>query len=360
MVSKLFLFLFALGFQSQLFANVDFISVKDEAWRAETLETMEWVNSQLPSDWSLPKDFQVAYVPGTDPRYYPLFRYKKADGTMESVEKVLVVGSENKAIFIHEYAHLIFDQWLRDTSAPWQYFIVWQSENYADLATQLKSYEKLIPNLEKIHQESLDKQAAGDESEMLQKMIENTSRSANLYKIKVEKIKDALQLSENSPHPLNSLNSFQALQSYNELFADTLAAVILEDWQIMKQATEEQLAAPDAPEIILPPATSEERSTEIYLTYRDFLPGLNVESYAFKDWESDSAYWQFAPVRSEIRALHEEEKLHPSQTIRALGVAIRSVYEKLLIPEPTLIEASLEKKNLDLINAFEGSIVGIQ
>ena len=340
-------------FCTQSLAIVEFVSPPLPEWEAETLATMDWVNSQLPQSWPKPDNFKIALAEDGDPRYYPLFRYKGSDGILKKVHQLLVLGDRSKAKLIHEYAHLIMDTYLRENSGPWQYYLVWNEIDFNDIDESIDSYTKLIANLKKAYQEYLIQKQNGDDSEFLDKALFNTSNSISKYETLLEKLQKAKKIQDQSSVSLNQMNSFEALEGMNELFADTLAAVLLKNWSIMKESTLLDLANTDlADKLVLPDAKSKEEAIAMYVEHRDFQQNLTLENYPYQLWESHSPYTRYAPVRSLIRSLVEKKAYTKKKILSQTLKAIQFVYEKELVPFPENLNRSLLEKNKALASAL--------
>ncbi len=338
-------------------AEVHFLKVKNQKWQQDTLATMDWVNSKLPQSWPRPKDFNIAYVEGSTPSYYPQYRYKDASGKMQAIPRLLVVGNTEPAILVHEYAHVIFDEMLRQKSIPWQYSIIWQKHKYVNLEERLTFMEEEIPKLQQMRAKFLAKKAAGDISPIVASAVKNTTRTITEYAEARFEIMQALKLQKDYGLPLDGIRSFSALQAYNELFADTLACLVFEDWQIIKKAIANEARNPALlKRLRLPPLDDPETAMQSYLSYRDFTTLWSLQDYGFEDWEHGNPYWQFAPTRTFIRQSVETGQVSPTGMIKGLGLAILDIYENQLLAEPHLVEQGLFEKNLSLQQALRGQI----
>ena len=327
------------------FAEITFISVKDEAWKQKTLSQMAWVNSQLPKDWKRPETFSVAYVEKGQPSYYPIFRYTDSDGVVQIVEKLLVVNDDSLAKLVHEYAHLVQDVHMRNVSPPWQYYLTWNKISFTSVDDSAADYEKQIASLKEMKLEYQAKKEAGDEDPFVDKIINNLTNSIERYGNLLEELKKAQQLQAKSKYAFDSFNSMQVLMPEYELFADSMAVLLLDNWSAMKEETLKDVSNLN---IVLPPGDTEEESIQLLLEHRDFRVGLSIETYDFKEWESDGPYTQHAPLRSKIRSLKENEGLSNTKVLEVLGNAVLSFYEKELIPQPELVKQSLYEKNKTL------------
>lgn len=359
-MKQIYLFLVGTFVANFGFTTPIFLNQKDAAWKAELLETMEWVNSELPAEWEKPKNFNIAYVEGRQATYYPLFKYKGQDESIKTIEKLLVLGNDDRVTFLHEYAHLVFDEHMRKVSKPWQYYIAWRKFDFTDLEEKLENLEKSLPNLIKVNKELKEKLASGNTNPVVKSAIENTNKSIAESKENILVLKSAIKIQSSVPYLLDNFDSLTALQSYFEVLADAVGVSIVGEWGAMKEAILSGIQSQKEGEVVLPPIQNKQGALEEYLSYRNFLPGLRIHTYPFKAWEKENPYWHFKPFRSHLRDYSEEVSLDKKELMLHLGNAIIDVYENIMIPNPGYVNVGLRLKNQDLWNSYLHSLYSNQ
>ena len=319
---------------------------KIQSWIAE-------VNNSLPAEW-IPSDFIVL---GSSIQHQYTYRTVFTDINENIWEKIIRVGSTcEKAHFIHEYGHLVLDDFMRKNSPPWQYNIIWTIVSFEDIDTAKESYLELLEKLRTARREYQEERLNSSETASdaylakLNEIIDvNLPMKIKQYEDMVSKLSQAQEIQSKSPVALNQFMHFSALLAFHELFAETLAVTVLADWSIMKKVSMPFLESENF--VVLPevPGGDRDKAVSSYLLCRDFSQ-KNFPNYSFHGWEETIEYCHFIPLRSFIRGFMEEKPfINPGDMLQALGLAIIDVYENELIPEPKNLNRSLEEKNKSLL-----------
>ena len=299
------LFLFV---SKSVFARITFhFPNTNEGWtcKQKIVGWMNEVDEKLPGGW-IPANFHVFYQNTGSLRggRYKLIgdAYSDEGGfSTESFEHQIILTRCEKSFFIHEYGHVVINDLMLRESPSYRDYLIWTSG--------LKN---------------VDKTKAGF----------------------VERIRDSGERFEQL-----ELVSDTALSPLTELFADTLAVLIMGDWLAIRKSLiplfeELRTRYPDF---------SEEDTNFLLATldHRDFISGLPIENASYKnELVKEDPYCQFTPMRSWIRDTMEGNgSLVPVDMIQALGFGIINVYEKELIPDPDNLGWSLSEKNRSLQKA---------
>ena len=347
-----------------------------QACKEKVQTWMDEVNKELPSHW-VPTEFIVAHSEAIeDDSYKPILHTNNFD-TFEVFEKIIVLAKGcSQTHFIHEYGHLVLDHLMRTTSPSWQYFITWAlftrdlDEEQARLLNEIEVMEETRAEYKiRILERSKSTDKSDEEPENLAKFLKEAVK--NLTK-KLKENRDGLDRIDRAKKGLGnkdsgSLEQFKevnqkshtALESFSELFSDSLAAIMMNDWSVVKKAFTSDLEASKTlySSHFSDLFVSSEEADSAYISCRDFRSGLSIESYSYAPWESASLYCEFTPVRSLIRNYMENNPtLTPKDMIQALGLAIIDVYENELMPYPENINRSLSEKNQSLSQSLRNQL----
>ena len=345
-----------------VFAEIQFHFPSTNEGRTCKEKVQMWideVNKMLPEKW-IPSSFHVQYTgPEKYSRatYFSVLHYNNLTKTIEQI--IIFTGLCEKASFIHEYGHLILDDLMRKVSPSWQYFVTWNLVHFQDIDQAKIDYLKIVESLEKIYLDLIESnrlKSLKKNDELYQdETISHIRTAISKYNQILDKLNYAQQIQSQSSFPLNQFNSAKVLDPFEELFADTVTVLVLEDWSATKQATiliwehMETNGISLEKALILPKLTNKEEALLAILRHRDFVSGLSIEQYPYAEWEEINPYFQFAPIRSWIRnTMESKEALTATDMIQALGLAIIDIYERELIPNPKNLERPLLEKNQSL------------
>ncbi len=359
------LFVLSLLFFTNVFAEVTFHFPDTDEGEVCVKQTQTWiedVNKKLPENWIPDDDFHILYSgPGEygQAKYYPVYHYST---TIEATQKVIVFGGIcQKALFLHAYSHLVLDNLMRKESSPWEYFIVWYEIRFYDIDETITEDTEGLTSLRRMYQERIQAVESADteEEKAFHTGVANGMRnSISFYEGRIGRLTRAQQIQAQTPVPLNVFNSYEALNSFYKLFADTVIVLVSGDWSAVKKATLSSWDHMKANgfqlnEVLLLPETGGEEPLSAILRHSDFVSGLSVENYAYAPWEESNTNFHFAPMRSWIRdSMKKNKDLTATNMIQALGLSIIDVYEGELIPNPENLERPLLEQNRSLREAL--------
>ncbi len=251
----------------------------------------------------------------------------------------------------HEYAHALLDIYLKQQVAAVGYF-------------ELRRRIRGKPVSEKI---ALLKEELADDRQYLeelkqkgyQKMATNLARAI----VSSNQLLDELRIATPLDHRLAAMyprytghthapSLYRVLAPYHELFADTLAALLTNQWDSIYMA-QINLAHHRDYELKISnkhPAMNNQN----YLRYRAFRTDIDLDSYEFSPEEAHSSYTQFAPTRAYIRKLAETDfNRDRSRLIARLAQVIAEELDARL-SSPLLYSMPLREKNRRLIKRLAG------
>jgi len=287
--------------------KIHFIKPKSEAWKERTLALINEMNAFLPEGIAKPDKFNVAYVPDADASYYYRFNYIDEQGRLTGLDRVIIVGDELEDSFIHEYGHLIFDNHFRFNFPLWQFHVIVNEVPTDDIEKTLKDLEQAIISLRKSVKKYNAELVINANDSFAQKALKNLNQSLDTYIPRVRRLKYALEIQSNYDIDLTSIDHFEGLLSYNELFADFFAVSFMNDWSYMKKGTLKSIELDKDPNrFTLPPADDLATAIAFLGNLRDFKANVDISTYHFQDWEDKSPYWEFTPSKSYLRSMVEE------------------------------------------------------
>lgn len=331
-------------------SEIHFATSKSETWKAKILKLIDDVNTILPSSMERPETFIITYAKGVDPSYQTRLKFLNSQGAVDGVDRVLTIGDDPEAVFVHEYGHVILDQFFRQYSKAWHHFLISQHVFHNPIQDSIISYQETISDLEENLKERQNQLLQKPDDQYTQKIIKNTQKSIKRYKGLIKKLYSALEIEKEFLFTLNSSTSFHSLLPFGELFADAIAALYFEDWNTMSKALLTLYQRPHGMRgIALPPAETKEESIAMLTGQRNFNEGNDLETYNFVHWHHRSPYEQLAPTRSKIRSLKDVNGLNTEQLIEVLATAILNEYNETLVPFSAIDERTLYEKNKSLI-----------
>ncbi len=348
--------------------------------KKNVLAWVDEVHKQLPGHL-IPTDFFLNFNGTTEDSIYRTI-HRRPTEVLEKI--VFIANSCRKSGFIHEYSHLVLDHLMRRASPAWRHSITWDIFNPVSKPKTIdeirSEYIKQIRILKEIHDEHRQKvekicsvnpyrqQSMSPHSDTkntcgtvpdkgsnldaahLEKMaLHQTGKTIKTYEGFLDRLNEAQKIDDENPFDLHEFNLYfqksnfrllDFISPFHELFADTSAVLILNDWSIMKEATafdinKSHLKSKNCHQ----PGLNEKDALSNYLNYRDFRKGLSVETYPYRAWEKESSYCQFAPIRSLIRDIMDNNPdISPGDMIEALGMAIIHVFENEFVPSPENIQ----------------------
>lgn len=311
----------------------------------EIRQLINEITESLPRDLQSPTEFNMVYAKNAE--YRPVYHQRRADSSIVEYEKVLFAGAGSEMIPItaHEFGHLILDEYLRQNSEFWQYYIIGILEADTNLN---KAAQETRDHLRIVQKSLVEYKAKFPRRDDLHRQVE---KSINQYKKRLHRLELALDYQEKFGDLDTKKDSIEFLQPYFELFADYLAAIYTQDWQVMAQATEhlyfEALhGATNAFYVVLPDSTTIEQ----FSLHRGFQFDFDTDSYNFKDWEKESVYTQFLPTRAFLAENTDIDS--KSGLLLELAQAILQIYERE-VPKQNESLFNLKEKNSDLIAVIQ-------
>ncbi len=369
---------------SSPYVHLNFINTEEgQTCKKNVLTWMSEVNKKL-SSHLIPTDFIVNYNGEIEIDFYRFIHIRST----EVLEKIVFIANECKEPhFIHEYGHIVLDHLMRMASPAWRYSITWSVFNPASVEPktidEIKSeYIEQIRILKKInnkHREKIQETCLNKFSERQQNMSPNsdtknicgkaphednnlevspftvlhqTGETIEKYEKFVDRLNEAQKIDNENPLDLHEFNLYfrkpnfslrlnDPILPFHELFSDTLAVLILNDWSIIQEVTALDMKNKShlKPNICHQPGLRKQEALLNYLNYRDFRKNLSVETYPYGAWEEENPYCQFAPIRSLIRdIMSHNPDLPPGDMIEALGMAIIYIFENEFVPSPENIQ----------------------
>ena len=350
-IQTLLFILFVLCF-NQAQAKIVFLKGKDEAWKARVLNTIADINDFLPDSIEKPDTFIIAYVSGADSGYYTVYKFINPLGAEEIVDRILLLGDDPEETLVHEYGHVVLDHHFRSFSKPWHHYLVSQYVSHNDIQKSFQSYSKAVSGSEKdkIKYEEILKNDPNNES--AQKILGNVNSSLKRNRRILKKLTYALQIQEEYDFEINSGTTFKSFSPFNELFADTLAALYYSDWDIMGKTVHASYMRPNGLDgVLLPPADSTEDALSLLASHRNFLENIDLETYEFADWESLTPYEQLRPARSAVRNLYENGDDAKTVLSKLMNTVADEFHDKIVV-QSALDQRSLFEKNKSIINSL--------
>ncbi|MEH6626357.1 MAG: hypothetical protein V7739_07930 [Motiliproteus sp.] len=249
----------------------------------------------------------------------------------------------------HEYGHKVLDNYLQSRSAVLGYY---------RLRKRLGG-DPLQQALEKLQSEIISDQQYLRQLQQKQrkKMAGNLSRWIGDHEALVFEASAVMHLDDqlDSPFkriqtPRTSLTVFQMLAPYHELFADTFAVLMTGRWDSISMVG----ATGDGNAMRLGFVNLSPRVSHAdILPYRAFNRYVVLDFYEFSEQEKDSYYTQFAPMRSYIRYLYEQQfEADPDLLVRYLAEAIQQQMELRLSSRQHLL-LTLTELNKGLIASLQ-------
>lgn len=372
-----FLFFLSLFFTPvSAYSSIQFYfqdSDRGQACKEQVQKWMDEANGKLPEDW-IPEDFIVVFSEDGDHFFYNMvFHYEDESGSRQVADKVIrIAGGCEKPYFLHEYGHVVLDEFMRRESPPWRYYVTRASNSFFDVEETRERLIARIEALEKVngeHKERLQKDEDGKSVlDLLERTIRQTEGSIDTYHARIARFDEAIKVQDQIPvlldwfqytevvspidnrdifyFPSDGLQFKKIVSPYLELFADAFVVLIMGDWSVLKNSIESDFKNKKMPDVVLPNMDNRREALQAHLDHRDFRRNLSLENYPYAPWEAESPYYQFAPIRSMVRGVMEDNPgLAPGDMINALGLTIIDIYENELIPHPERLERSLLEKN---------------
>ncbi|MCW9052819.1 MAG: hypothetical protein OQJ91_11010 [Motiliproteus sp.] len=260
----------------------------------------------------------------------------------------------------HEYGHKVLDHYLYRHSSVLSYY------QMRDRIGGPRSLQDSLLGLEQ--------QIREDQGFLIQlrqrrlvKMAGNLSRWINDHTELIFEASAVMHLEERLAKVFEQLGSdspaarYRLLAPYHELFADTLAVIMTGRWQSVMMAAAGGINRQSILTEPIPFEPSQLGFNSYFsnvvvpdvLHYRSFQRHLSVEEYRFSRLEGDSNYAQFAPVRSYIRGLAEQQfENSKAMLLLILAEAIQQQLE-LRLSEPKLLQMDLKAMNRGLIDSLQ-------
>ena len=319
-------------------ASLQFVntSIKNAFWERQVLLVISKIDQVIDPDGSLRQGCHLTIqMSERDHQFKFLFQNQR-----------LILADEVNPLVVHEYGHYLIDCFLRKESEGWNYFLSKILVGKKKLSEGVIDLESQIKRLQEAKEEFAQSEGSKKYVSTIEKSISKVKQDLDFIRLNVHNDSTyGVRFDLLPPHVVYRV----MLVPYLELFADLVAAIVADDWEIM-ESTVYSYAKNN--KINLDTA---EMSLKKYSSYRGFKESDDILSYNYQPQESENPYTQFYPMRSYLRCVIDSGLIGKKEALYYLMEAITHEFEKKMRIENGL-ENNLKELNENLIQFFEGHI----